>query len=317
MPLGVRLPGGHGNHISPARTLLRRRSVIVAALGVLVLASLVAGIPPVRHAVRSAIPFLRPELAVTPVNPGGWSSKVQILSTPDGNGYWVVQADAGIFTYGDAEFHGSNGGQSIPSYARGMAALSSGHGYWETTGDGSVYTWNTPYYGGANTISHSGTIVGIATPPSNAGYWQVASDGGIFSWPANTFAFYGSKGGQSISAPMVGMAVTIDGGGYWEVGADGNVYSFGDANPNYGNLYGHALTQPVTGLTVTPSGRGYWLVAADGGVFCFGDAVWSGSVGGGGLNDVMALAPTRSGLGYWLVRQNGTVYAFGDAGTMQ
>src|SRR5437899_2367309 len=105
------------------RVLGRRRGTAVV-LGLLVIASVVCGIPPVRHAVRSAIPFLRPHLAVSPLTPGSSTSRVGILSTPDGNGYWVLQADAGIFTFGDAEFHGSNGGQSIPSFARGLAALS-------------------------------------------------------------------------------------------------------------------------------------------------------------------------------------------------
>ena len=26
----------------------------------------------------------------------------------DGNGYWLVASDGGIFTYGDAEFYGSH-----------------------------------------------------------------------------------------------------------------------------------------------------------------------------------------------------------------
>ena len=30
--------------------------------------------------------------------------------TPSGNGYWLVASDGGIFTFGDATFHGSTGG---------------------------------------------------------------------------------------------------------------------------------------------------------------------------------------------------------------
>ena len=34
---------------------------------------------------------------------------VGIAATPSGNGYWLVAADGGIFTFGDAAFFGSTG----------------------------------------------------------------------------------------------------------------------------------------------------------------------------------------------------------------
>jgi len=34
-------------------------------------------------------------------------------SSPDGGGYLLVADDGGIFTYGDAPFYGSLGGQGI------------------------------------------------------------------------------------------------------------------------------------------------------------------------------------------------------------
>jgi len=33
--------------------------------------------------------------------------------TPDGLGYWLVASDGGIFSYGDAGFYGSDGGQGL------------------------------------------------------------------------------------------------------------------------------------------------------------------------------------------------------------
>ena len=42
---------------------------------------------------------------------------VGMASTPDGKGYWLVAADGGIFSFGDAVFHGSMGG--IPLNAAG------------------------------------------------------------------------------------------------------------------------------------------------------------------------------------------------------
>ena len=35
---------------------------------------------------------------------------VGIASTPDGKGYWLVAADGGVFSFGDAGFYGSMGG---------------------------------------------------------------------------------------------------------------------------------------------------------------------------------------------------------------
>jgi hypothetical protein len=32
-----------------------------------------------------------------------------MAATPSGHGYWLVASDGGIFTFGDATFHGSTG----------------------------------------------------------------------------------------------------------------------------------------------------------------------------------------------------------------
>ncbi|EQD80481.1 hypothetical protein B1A_00847 [mine drainage metagenome] len=34
---------------------------------------------------------------------------VGMAATPDGKGYWMVAADGGIFSFGDAAFYGSTG----------------------------------------------------------------------------------------------------------------------------------------------------------------------------------------------------------------
>jgi hypothetical protein len=33
--------------------------------------------------------------------------------TPDGRGYWLVAADGGVFTFGDAHFYGSAGNVTL------------------------------------------------------------------------------------------------------------------------------------------------------------------------------------------------------------
>lgn len=60
---------------------------------------------------------------LNPALPPGGSNSVNPLDkpangmvvTPDGKGYWVAASDGGVFTFGDAGFVGSLGGQSIPS----------------------------------------------------------------------------------------------------------------------------------------------------------------------------------------------------------
>jgi hypothetical protein len=47
---------------------------------------------------------------------------VGIAATPDGNGYWEVAADGGIFAFGDAGFHGSMGATHIDRPVVGLAA---------------------------------------------------------------------------------------------------------------------------------------------------------------------------------------------------
>lgn len=51
---------------------------------------------------------------------------VSIAARPDGKGYWLVGADGGIFTSGDAGFYGSMGGKSLNARAVAIAAAPNG-----------------------------------------------------------------------------------------------------------------------------------------------------------------------------------------------
>ena len=63
---------------------------------------------------------------------------VGMAGTPDGGGYWLVASDGGIFSFGDAAFHGSTGGQEVTSPVVTIGATSDGGGYALPAGDGSV-----------------------------------------------------------------------------------------------------------------------------------------------------------------------------------
>jgi hypothetical protein len=48
---------------------------------------------------------------------------VGITPTADGGGYWEVASDGGIFSFGDAPFYGSMGGQRIDAPVVGIARI--------------------------------------------------------------------------------------------------------------------------------------------------------------------------------------------------
>ena len=156
-----------------------------------------------------------------------------------------MASDGGVFSYGDAAFHGSTGSLKLNQPVVGMAA--------------------TPYVPGAG---------GAPASPAGLGYWLVAADGGIFNY--GDAGFFGSTGGIKLNKPIVGMAPTPDGKGYWLVASDGGVFNYGDAG-FFGSASTLKLNQPIVGIAATPDGKGYWLVSADGGVYHFGTAGSFGS----------------------------------------
>jgi hypothetical protein len=237
---------------------------------------------------------------------------VGMAATPDGKGYWLVAADGGVFTEGDAVFYGSAGGIHLNSPVVGMAATPDGKGYWLVAADGGVFTeGDAVFYGSAGGIHLNSPVVAMAATPDGGGYWLVAADGGVFT--EGDAVFYGSEGGIHLNSPVVGMAATPDGKGYWLVAADGGVFTEGDA-VFYGSMGSTHLNSPIVGMAATPDGKGYWLVAADGGVFTEGDAVFYGSAGGIHLNSpVVGMAATPDGGGYWLTASDGGIFNYKDA----
>ena len=235
------------------------------------------------------------------------------LCPPDGRtGYWFVARDGGVFSYCDAAFHGSTGGQPLAAPIVAMASTPSGQGYWTAGADGSVFNFgDAGAFGSLAGRPLAQPIVGMARTPSGHGYWLVARDGGIFAF--GDAHFFGSTGGIHLNQPIVGMAATPDGNGYWLVASDGGMFTFGDAH-FFGSTGGVHLNQPIVAMARTPTGHGYWLVATDGGMFTFGDAHFFGSTGGVHLNQpVVGMTPTPDGNGYWLVATDGGIFTFGDA----
>jgi hypothetical protein len=230
-------------------------------------------------------------------------------ATPDGKGYWLVSADGGVFSSGDAPFEGSLGDLALQGPIVGMAATPDGKGYWLAGLDGGIFTFgDAPFLGSMGATRLNQPIVGMAATPDGKGYWVVAADGGIFTF--GDAPFLGSMGGAPLAEPIVGMAATPDGKGYWLVAADGGIFTFGDAG-FFGSWATQDLPDPVVGMIASPNGEGYSVSTANGVVLSLGDAQ---SYGGLSLNPdatpVSAIIGNGAGTGYWLLDPEAWSYSF-------
>src|ERR1700722_4521461 len=59
--------------------------------------------------------------------------------SPSGLGYWLVAQDGGIFSFGDALFHGSTGAMPTVDPAEKIVSTHSGNGYWVVDQNGTAY----------------------------------------------------------------------------------------------------------------------------------------------------------------------------------
>jgi hypothetical protein len=169
-----------------------------------------------------------------------------------GGGLWLVGADGGVFSFGDAPFLGSLVGSRLAAPVVGMVADPSGPGYWLVASDGGVFAFGSARFQGSLVGSPSARqVVGMAATPDGRGYWLVTADGAVVPFgdapELGSLATQPYLGQLALRAPIVGMAATSDGGGYWLTGADGGVFCFGDA-PFYGSTGGLQLNASVVGV---------------------------------------------------------------------
>jgi hypothetical protein len=165
---------------------------------------------------RADVPFVATNLVLNrPI--------VGMAATPDGGGYWLVASDGGIFSFGDATFHGSTGNIHLNRPIVGMAATPDGQGYWLVASDGGIFSFgDATFHGSTGNIHLNQPIVGMASTPDGGGYWLVASDGGIFSFGDATFD--GSAAGTATPGVVVGMEAGVN--GYSLVSQEGIIYPF-------------------------------------------------------------------------------------------
>jgi len=234
---------------------------------------------------------------------------VGMAATPSGKGYWLAAADGGVFTFGDAKYHGSTGGRRLAAPIVGIASTRSGKGYWLVGADGGVFTFgDAKFHGSTGGRPLARPIVGMARTRSGNGYWLAASDGGVFTF--GDARYLGSTARRALRSPIVGIARTRSGNGYWLAAANGGVFTFGDAQFQ-GSARGKVGASSVTGISAMSSGAGYWLVAATGTTYAFGGARGyatqfpPGSTSAS-VASVVAITASAPG-GYWVASRRGVV----------
>ena len=190
--------------------------------------------------------------------------------TPDGQGYWLVASDGGIFSFGDATFYGSTGSTRLNKPIVAMAATPDGKGYWLVASDGGIFTFgDAGFFGSTGAIKLDQPVVAMAATPDGQGYWLAAADAGIFTFGDARYLGGGpfSEDGDPPITDFSSFAVSSDGGGYLLADTSGAfLLNFGDA-PYYGLGYSPNHYAPVVGLTSPVSSSGYWEAKQDGSVY--------------------------------------------------
>jgi hypothetical protein len=148
---------------------------------------------------------------------------VGMASTPSRAGYWLVAADGGIFTFGDAAFVGSTGAIRLARPIVAMAATPAGRGYWLVASDGGIFTFGDAVFRGSAGATHlASPIVGMARTTTGAGYWLVGGDGAVLAY------------GDAVDAgrpTLPARSVAAAGGGYRVAATDGSVTPFVPGTP--------------------------------------------------------------------------------------
>lgn len=103
---------------------------------------------------------------------------VDMAVTRTERGCWLVGADGGVFSIGDAPFYGSAAALDLVSPVVGFAPTSDGEGYWLVAADGGVFNFgDAEYYGSAGGTARENPIVSIRITRSGDGYVLMDSAG--------------------------------------------------------------------------------------------------------------------------------------------
>ena len=248
----------------------------------------------------------------------GFSTTAQsIAATEDGRGYYILEENGRVHTYGSATYYGDLVSTGVDALNRAVdiATKPDGTGYWIVCRDGRVYNFGDTINGGNISTTTAAynmmaaapneawaiqiTATAIESTSTGDGYWVINGPGEVFAFGDATD--YGDTPNGQWEGPLDwarGFARTSDDGGYWILHASGRIFTRGNAE-HFGDL------NPIDGLPKEPWGgdnsqlmsvfrrlsydivpsdgdTGYWVLQADGMISAFGDAPYFGGPAGGG-----------------------------------
>ncbi|MEM8903946.1 MAG: fibronectin type III domain-containing protein [Actinomycetota bacterium] len=132
---------------------------------------------------------------------------IDSVATPSGQGYYMIGSDGGVFSLGDAEFHGSMGGTVLNQPVNGIVPDPDGVGYWLVAGDGGVFSFEAEFRGSvpgelADGVSLNAPVIGMVA--YGDAYLMVGADGGVFNF--SDLPFVGSLGSTPPDTGVVSIA---------------------------------------------------------------------------------------------------------------
>jgi uncharacterized delta-60 repeat protein len=125
--------------------------------------------------------------------------------TPSGDGYYMVASDGGIFTFGDAAFHGSMGDRRLNAPVQSLVPDGDGDGYWLVASDGGIFAFRAGFKGSMGATRLNRPVTGMVR--AGTGYLMVGEDGGIFDFSGDPTSFKGSLGATPPARPITSVAL--------------------------------------------------------------------------------------------------------------
>lgn len=108
-----------------------------------------------------------------------------IVATASGLGYYVVMNDGGVFSFGDAEFYGSTGGNKpgghdVTGLALSFDLAGKQNGYWLVADDGGILTFgDAPFLGSTGGNDGGSIVTSMVTRPDQHSYAWVHANGRV------------------------------------------------------------------------------------------------------------------------------------------
>lgn len=167
---------------------------------------------------------------------------VAMATTPDGRGYWLVDATGTVTTHGDATDLPASSPGPLTGRVVALVPTPDAKGYWIATTTGAVAAHgDATSYGSlvADGIHPDGIVTALTPTSDGHGYWLLTSGGAVYAF--GDAPYLGGPNTSSTPGPWVGL-VAAPTGGYWTVGASGRATAYGTAS---------APSSPVT--TASPT----------------------------------------------------------------